>query len=57
MPRKVNHSDSEEMISNGKVTSGEVQKSNGKVKTRLVWQVNRKALICCGKVQSRHELR
>ena len=57
MPRKVNHSDSEEMVSNGTVTRGQVQKSNGKEKTRLVKQRKRDALKSSGKVQSRHELR
>lgn len=43
LPRKVKHSDSEEMVSNGKVKRRQVQKSNGKVKTRLVRQGKRLA--------------
>lgn len=47
-----NHSDSEEMVSNGKVKRGQVQKSNGKVKKRIVRQGNRKALIRQGNEQN-----
>lgn len=37
-----------EMISNGTVTRGQVQKSNGKETTRLVRQGNRKARFRLG---------
>lgn len=45
------------MVSNGTVARGQVQKSNGIVETRLVWQGKRDALKSSGKVQSSYDLR
>lgn len=46
--RKAKIRKGEEMVSNGTVTRGQVQKSNGKVTNRLVWQWKRDALKSSG---------